>query len=264
MSQDPHALKIYIDGCAYDNPGGAGGLAGLQEHPDDWDRPAEFIFQEGYRSTTNNRMELMACIRAHEYVRERGSALGVQRVQIITDSLYVYNGLKSAVGWKRNHWRTREGRPVENDDLWQQLLTLRTKVKIRTDILWEKGKRAELPKAIDKAAKAAGKEPWRHDWGFREGKVGRSKVMNKSASQPFPAAGQEATIRIYRHGIIGRAKEPKFLFDFLSESEQQFISKYHAYTTPELAFHLHRGHTYRVRFSADPKYPQIVEIMREI
>jgi ribonuclease HI len=86
MSLDPHALKIYIDGSALRNPGGAGGVAAWIEFPMDWDRPDELLFQEGFQETTNNRMELLACIRAFEYVRDQGRGLGVERVQIVTDS----------------------------------------------------------------------------------------------------------------------------------------------------------------------------------
>ncbi len=55
----PHALKIYIDGSALQNPGGAGGLAGIVVYPDDWNLPNEHIFEIGYQATTNQRMELL-------------------------------------------------------------------------------------------------------------------------------------------------------------------------------------------------------------
>jgi ribonuclease HI len=57
----------------------------------DWDRPCGLLFQEGFQETTNNRMELLACILAFEYVRDQGRGLGVERVQIVTDSRYVHD-----------------------------------------------------------------------------------------------------------------------------------------------------------------------------
>ena len=66
MSDDPHALKLYIDGNCYQNPGGAGAIACVAHFPEDWNRPDEIIFNEGFHETTNNRMELSACIRALE------------------------------------------------------------------------------------------------------------------------------------------------------------------------------------------------------
>ena len=67
MSEDPHALKLYIDGNCYNNPGGAGAIACVAEFPESWRRDDEIIFNEGFHETTNNRMELSACIRAFKY-----------------------------------------------------------------------------------------------------------------------------------------------------------------------------------------------------
>ena len=64
MPYDPHALKIYVDGSAFRNPGGPGGLAGIVEFLEDMNRENEVIFEEGYLATTNNRMEILASIRA--------------------------------------------------------------------------------------------------------------------------------------------------------------------------------------------------------
>src|SRR5436309_2800173 len=49
LMHDPNALKIYIDGSAYRNPGHEGGLAGVAEFPDSLNREPEVIFEESYR-----------------------------------------------------------------------------------------------------------------------------------------------------------------------------------------------------------------------
>jgi ribonuclease HI len=66
--------------------------------------------------TTNNRMELMAAIRALE------SLTRPSPVHLYTDSIYLRNGItKWLPAWKRNGWRTAAKQPVKNADLWQRL-----------------------------------------------------------------------------------------------------------------------------------------------
>lgn len=74
----------------------------------------------GEANTTNNRMELTACIQALEALKQ------TCRVQLYTDSAYIVNCFKQQWGknWKKNGWRTVKGTPVENRDLWEKLFKL--------------------------------------------------------------------------------------------------------------------------------------------
>lgn len=200
---DPYALKIFIDGSALENPGGAGGVAGIIQYPDSSGKPDEQIFDVGYRETTNNRMELRALITALQYARATASSLRVSRVQIITDSLYVNNNYRRADGWRHNDWKNLAGKAVENSDLWKEFLSLWGKQRIRVDIVWRKGKKSPILKQVDKAAKRAAAQPWEADHGFRAGKVGRSKT-GRGSSSLYPAKQQVSVIRVYRSGIVGR------------------------------------------------------------
>jgi len=211
MSDDPHALKLYIDGNCYRNPGGAGAIACIAKFPVQWNREDEVIFDEGFHQTTNNRMELQACIRAHQYVVDKGPALSVQRVLIVTDSLHVFDNFKRTPTWRTNKWVNAAGRPLENSDIWKRFLTVRRNVKVRTDIVWEKGKKSPTLKMVDRAAKAAGKTPQSFGRGFRGGKVARSKVTG-GASCMYVPCGRNETIRIYRSGLI-RKTGHKLTFD---------------------------------------------------
>ncbi|GAB3875174.1 ribonuclease HI [Kibdelosporangium lantanae] len=66
--------------------------------------------------TTNNRMELMAPIRALESLKRPVT------VNMYTDSTYVRNGITQWMAkWKRNGWQTTDRKPVKNADLWQRL-----------------------------------------------------------------------------------------------------------------------------------------------
>jgi ribonuclease HI len=70
----------------------------------------------GEAQTTNNRMELTAAIAALESLSRPAA------ITITTDSAYVKNGVEVwLAGWKRNNWRTADGKPVKNIDLWQRL-----------------------------------------------------------------------------------------------------------------------------------------------
>lgn len=103
-------IDIYTDGACSGNPGPGGwGVLIL-----DGEERREFY--GGEPETTNNRMELMAAIRALQETAEDGE------VRLHTDSQYVKNGINDWINnWKRNGWKTSARKPVKNQDLWQAL-----------------------------------------------------------------------------------------------------------------------------------------------
>ncbi len=103
-------VKIYTDGACKGNPGpgGWGALLHYKGH--------EKELSGGEQETTNNRMELMAVIRALESLKRPSEVL------ITTDSQYVMKGMTEWIkNWKRNGWRTAAKKQVKNADLWQEL-----------------------------------------------------------------------------------------------------------------------------------------------
>lgn len=115
MPIDPTAsatsrVTVHTDGACLGNPGPGGWGAVLRYG----DHTLELY--GGEAATTNNRMELMAAIRALETLTRRSA------VDLHTDSSYVRNGIMSWVAkWKANGWRTSAKAPVKNDDLWRRL-----------------------------------------------------------------------------------------------------------------------------------------------
>jgi len=188
---------------------------------------------------------------------------GVSRVIVITDSLYLHDCLRRAPYWKKQKWLSLDGRPIENSDLWDEIVSLRPKLRIPHAIQWSKGKTSPILKEVDRRAKDAAKSPTEVDWGFRGGKVARSKAKIKRASTLFPAHGQEVVINIYRKRLPGKT-EDKIYFDLFSEEQKEFSAKYHAFTTAEIAMDLHRGNCYRVRFNNDAKHPVIETILGHV
>lgn len=166
-----------------------------------------------------------------------------------------------ATYWRKNGWRSASNRPVENSDLWKRFLSVRPSAKVRTDIIWRKGKKSLILKSVDRAAKDAGKSPTKLDRGFRPGKIGRSKVKG-GASLLFPARGQEEVIRIYRSALL-RKSDHKVYFDVFDVRDGRFLEKHTAYVPTVIIAELHRGHSYRVKFNVDLKYPQITEVLEE-
>jgi ribonuclease HI len=103
-------VEIYTDGACKGNPG-VGGWGVLLEHDG---RTRELHGGEAH--TTNNRMELIAVIRALEAL-ERGT-----RARLHTDSQYVQLGISKWIhDWKKRGWRTAGKKPVKNLDLWRRL-----------------------------------------------------------------------------------------------------------------------------------------------
>ncbi len=119
-------VKIYTDGACKGNPGVGGWGAWLVSD----EREKELY--GGERLTTNNRMEMLAVIRALEALKRRCT------VQLHTDSKYVQQGISTWIhGWKKNGWRTAGKKPVKNDDLWKRLDELAQQHDI--EWLWVKG-----------------------------------------------------------------------------------------------------------------------------
>lgn len=106
-------VTIYTDGGCIGNPGPGGyGVVLIYNGQ-------RRELSGGFRMTTNNRMELTACIAALEALKER-----VQGA-VYSDSSYLVNGINQgwAQRWRRNGWQRKEG-PVPNADLWSRLLDL--------------------------------------------------------------------------------------------------------------------------------------------
>ena len=124
-------LFAYTDGACSGNPG-PGGWGVLLIARDGDQVVKERDLCGGEADTTNNRMELMAAIKALEALG-RDSA-----ITVITDSAYVKNGVTSWIhGWKRNGWKTANRKPVKNADLWQRLDEAQARHKVTWK--WIKG-----------------------------------------------------------------------------------------------------------------------------
>ena len=129
-------ITIYTDGACSGNPGPGGwGCVILEGEPDNPSKEIEM--SGGEKSTTNNRMELMAAIQSLSRVAQ-DSEMAVNEVTLITDSQYVKNGITQWIfNWKKNGWKTANKQPAKNQDLWIKLDELTHTLNIKWD--WVKG-----------------------------------------------------------------------------------------------------------------------------
>jgi ribonuclease HI len=142
-------VTIYTDGGAAGNPG-PGGYGVVQLYNG---RRKELA--GGFRLTTNNRMELMACIVALRELEYRD-----RPVRLYSDSSYVVNGITKswAKGWRRRGWIKADGKPALNADLWEQLLVLVEELAV--EFHWVRGHSGNpLNERCDELAVAMARRP---------------------------------------------------------------------------------------------------------
>jgi len=136
-------IKIYTDGSCLNNPGNGGWAAIINVN-------GEIKKISGnVKDTTNNKMELMAPIKALQEIE------GNEQIEIYTDSQYVKLGITDWVHkWIKNNWQTSKKKPVKNKELWIQLYDLNKSHKIKW--IWVKAHAGNiLNEEVDLLAKQA-------------------------------------------------------------------------------------------------------------
>ncbi len=120
-------VDIYTDGACSGNPG-AGGYGAVLLY-----NGARKELSAGYRSTTNNRMEMLAVIKALECLKEPC------RVTLYSDSKYVVDSITKGwvYGWQKKNWIKSDKKKALNVDLWERLLPLLEKHEV--SFVWVKG-----------------------------------------------------------------------------------------------------------------------------
>jgi ribonuclease HI len=116
-------IKIYTDGASRGNPG-PGGFGVVMIYGD-----LRKEISEGFRLTTNNRMELLSVIVALESLKKEDTT-----VTIYSDSKYVVDSveLKWVFGWEKKHFKDKK-----NPDLWKRFLDIYRKQNVK--FVWVKG-----------------------------------------------------------------------------------------------------------------------------
>ena len=103
-------ISVYTDGSCLGNPGNGGWAFLIVEEKN-------ISYRTGFKlNTTNNQMELVAVIKALEFLKD------FKDISIYTDSNYVKQGITTwVINWKKNNWKTSTKQPVKNRQLWERL-----------------------------------------------------------------------------------------------------------------------------------------------
>jgi len=121
------SIEIYTDGACSGNPG-PGGYGAVMLY-----NGAKKELSEGFKLTTNNRMELLGVIRALESLKESCE------ITLYSDSKYVVDGIEKgwARKWQANNWKRNKTDMASNIDLWERLLQLLNSQNVK--FVWVKG-----------------------------------------------------------------------------------------------------------------------------
>ncbi|MDF7801694.1 ribonuclease HI [Pontiellaceae bacterium B1224] len=149
-------IEVYTDGACKGNPGPGGyGVVLISGG-----RKREL--SGGFRKTTNNRMELLACIEGLKALKKPTT------VVLTSDSKYVVNAVEKgwAKKWRSNGWKLSPSKPAKNPDLWAELLDLCDVHKV--EFKWVKGhnNHPENERCDELAVAAASEEELHVDEGF--------------------------------------------------------------------------------------------------
>jgi len=136
-------IKIYTDGSCLSNPGDGGWAAIISINGE----IKEISGSE--KNTTNNRMELLAPIRALKEMKQS------DQIEIYTDSQYVKLGITEWINtWVVNNWKTSKKEDVKNKDLWVELYDLNKSLNVKWN--WVKAHAGNtMNEKVDQLAKKA-------------------------------------------------------------------------------------------------------------
>jgi ribonuclease HI len=260
---DEHAVNIYADGSSLPTPrrGGIGirfvwvGDDGY-EQTDDHSPP-------GYKAGTNQEMELQACIEGLRLTRKRRTEAPVDRfdrILIHSDSRYVVDNVKTALySWQGNGWQTRDGAPVENAKLWDQLVSEIFRARKRVEFTWVKShKDSAHNKAADRLARQSAQKAVNDP--LHVGVVRRKVTSQQAVRGSVVPNGQLILIRVIEDRFLPRQKVTRYRYEVTTRSSPDFGKVDFAYSN----LIMKSGHHYRVRLNTDPKNPRVAEVLEEV
>lgn len=259
---DDHAVNVFTDGSCLPGPR-RGGYAFLFVTVDEDGREVVEEFSgPGISGANNQEMELTACVEALKRLSSGRSRLDLARfrkVVIHTDSMFVCENFDTAkFQWSANRWMRKEGPPVLHAHLWKALVAEAKRIGMPVVVKWVPGKSSPHTKCVDKLAKEAAKGA------FGRAPGGRTVRRKHTAKSVEPGSvgveGQEIEIQIVtaEHQRVQRCW--RYKYEVMSADSPYFGNVDFVFSDRVLR----TSYVYRVRLNEDPKYPQIVEVLKVV
>lgn len=260
-----NALLIYTDGSLKPK-GRKGGYGIVFIYVDDIGNETiiDEISPPGIRGTTNNRMELQACIEALKSSHRQVCFQEVYKIIIRTDSKYVKDNKFNALGiWRSSGWKNRFGRPIDNTDLWKEFVREYNKIHKRIDIQWVKGHgkgklKDEYNYIVDDLATESALNPLSK-------RVYRSSVRRKFGNKKtikgsITVSGQIVKIYVIEIERLREQKMWKYRYQIASIESPDYQCIDFIYSNE----HMRDGRFYEVQLNNDMKFPQILSVIQEL
>lgn len=257
-------LVIYTDGCrlAKPNRGGIGFVLVWTDH--DGHEQTHGESPPGYLGVTAPQMELKAAIEALKFV-QRSSAIVApdlyRKVWLYSDATYLVDHFQIAKsGWPKAKWLTRDGTPVENDELWKQLIKEEKHLGMPLRIQKVKGhgtnpNNIEADRLARISAEGAFNPP------LKPSKIRRKQGSKRLRPGKIPMEGQRLTIHVHKGEFmrVQRLNQFEFTIDTPGPHHGEV-----GLACAEESIDIREGHRYLVRFNEDSKNPRIEEMLMEV
>lgn len=259
-----NTVVIYTDGSQKPKPRRGGIGIVLCWTNDDGNEEERWESPLGYRGVTIPQMELKAVIEGLKLLFKKPPIVPprlYRKVRVFCDANYVVENYgRAKFQWSQNKWRNRDGAPIENGDLWRELLKIEKKLGMRVEILkveaHSSNRHNQKADQLAKASAEMAQEP-----PLVPGRVRRKRSSKRLRKGTVPFEGQEITIHVHK----GELMRPQGInqFEFSVRSPGPLFEEVGLATArPEI--YIREGHTYRVRLNEDEGNPEIVEVLLEV
>jgi ribonuclease HI len=255
------AVNIYADGSTLWHESRKGGvgirLVVINDAGDDEETDIPIT---GFKSTTNNQMELYACAQGIREALAHPAYLRFGQIVVHTDSRYVTENRNDAIYyWSKHRWKNRWGRAVANPELWDALVRAIKGADWKVKFNWVKSHaKDEHNKAADRSARASAKAAILAP-------LSRVNVRRKTSAEiavrgSVGLHGQRLSILVVTDRWLGKARVFEYKYQVLTRSSPYFDCLDIACSTTPMG----AGHRYFVLMNANVANPMITKVFREI